>query len=232
MRLWYFSSSVNHFSNTHAQPTRVTRYLIFVRPFVHFHTSCVRKVKALARLRGCAGSPEPSLVANVIRSWLIYYFIINWIGCIFLSYWKMSLYQNHTSLKEDIIIIFIIICLWSSVILILTMDYVGVHALLRSISYAVVPKKDLVGRRGQCCIKRCCSCMNRPNKTESRIFISWLQYHVCTYLIWKHRYMKISSPMPAARLWNNNPIKQLLFDWHKRFLTPGRQGRITLFKKK
>ena len=36
-----------------------------VGPFVYFHTSCVRIAKALARLRGCAGSPEPSLVAYV-----------------------------------------------------------------------------------------------------------------------------------------------------------------------
>ena len=39
-----------------------------VGPFVYFHTSCVRTAKALARLRGCAGSPEPSLVAYVIST--------------------------------------------------------------------------------------------------------------------------------------------------------------------
>ena len=33
--------------------------------FVYFHTSCVRTAKALARLRQCAGSPEPSLVAYI-----------------------------------------------------------------------------------------------------------------------------------------------------------------------
>ena len=37
-----------------------------VGPFVYFHTSCVRTVEALVRLRRCAGSPEPSLVAYVI----------------------------------------------------------------------------------------------------------------------------------------------------------------------
>ena len=42
--------------------------------FVYFHTSCVRSAKALARLRGCAGSPEPSLVACVIST------IISWAG--------------------------------------------------------------------------------------------------------------------------------------------------------
>ena len=40
----------------------------FVGPFVYFHTSCVRTAKALARLCGCAGSPEPSLVAYVIST--------------------------------------------------------------------------------------------------------------------------------------------------------------------
>ena len=39
-----------------------------VGPFVYFHTSCVRTAKALARMRGCAGSPEPSLVAYVIST--------------------------------------------------------------------------------------------------------------------------------------------------------------------
>ena len=39
-----------------------------VGPFFYFHTSCVRTAKALARLGGCAGSPEPSLVAYVIST--------------------------------------------------------------------------------------------------------------------------------------------------------------------
>ena len=42
--------------------------------YIYFHTPCVRTVKALARLRGCAGSPEPSLVAYVINT------IISWAG--------------------------------------------------------------------------------------------------------------------------------------------------------
>ena len=45
-----------------------------VGPFVFFRTSCVRTAKALARLCGCAGSPEPSLVAYVIST------IISWAG--------------------------------------------------------------------------------------------------------------------------------------------------------
>ena len=67
MRLWYFSSSVAHLSNTHAQPSSGVRCLIF-------HSSCVRTAKALTRLSGCAGSPEPSLVAYVIST------IISWTG--------------------------------------------------------------------------------------------------------------------------------------------------------
>ena len=43
-----------------------------VGPFVYFHTLCVRIAKALARLRGCAGSPELSLVDCVIGT------IISW----------------------------------------------------------------------------------------------------------------------------------------------------------
>ena len=39
-----------------------------VGPFVYFHTSCVRIAKILAGRRGCAGSPEPSLVAYVIST--------------------------------------------------------------------------------------------------------------------------------------------------------------------
>ena len=40
----------------------------FVGPFVYFHSSSVRTAKALARLRGCAGSPEPSLFVYVIST--------------------------------------------------------------------------------------------------------------------------------------------------------------------
>ena len=39
-----------------------------VGPFIYFHTSCVQTVKALVRLHGCTGSPEPSLVAYVIST--------------------------------------------------------------------------------------------------------------------------------------------------------------------
>ena len=43
-----------------------------VGPFVLFRTSCVRTARALVRLRGCEGSPEPSLVTYVIST------IISW----------------------------------------------------------------------------------------------------------------------------------------------------------
>ena len=45
-----------------------------LRLFVYFHTLCVRTAKVLARLCGCAVSPEPSLVAHVVST------IISWAG--------------------------------------------------------------------------------------------------------------------------------------------------------
>ena len=39
-----------------------------VGPFVYFHTLCVRTAMALARLRECTGSPEPSLVAYAMST--------------------------------------------------------------------------------------------------------------------------------------------------------------------
>ena len=56
-----------------------------VGPIVYFHTLCVRTAKALARLRGYAGSPEPSLVAYVIST------IISWAGSIMLRAWITSI---------------------------------------------------------------------------------------------------------------------------------------------
>ena len=65
LRLWYFSCF-------NVQASSGARCL--VGPFNYFHTSCVLRAKALARLWGCAGSPEPSLVAYVIST------IISWAG--------------------------------------------------------------------------------------------------------------------------------------------------------
>ena len=58
-----------------------------VGPFVYFHTSCVQTAKALARLRGCAGTPDPLLVAYVIST------IISWAGSLILS--KKNRYGVH-----------------------------------------------------------------------------------------------------------------------------------------
>ena len=56
-----------------SHPVALDVWFIY-RPFVYFHTSCLRTAKALTRLRGCAGSPEPSLIAYVIST------IISWAG--------------------------------------------------------------------------------------------------------------------------------------------------------
>ena len=58
-----------------SHPVRLDIWFL-VRPFVYFHTSCVRTANALARLHGCAGLPDPSLVAYVIST------IISWDGSI------------------------------------------------------------------------------------------------------------------------------------------------------
>ena len=65
-----------------------------VWPFVYFHSSCVQTAKALARLRGCAGSPEPSLVAYAVST------ITSWAGS---NKKTTALFQFHgklVSLKE------------------------------------------------------------------------------------------------------------------------------------
>ena len=62
----------------HSHPMGLDVWLL-VGPLVYFHTSCVRTAKALVRLRGCTGSPEPSLVAYVIST------IISWAGSNFNS---------------------------------------------------------------------------------------------------------------------------------------------------
>ena len=67
MKLWHFSSSVNSFF-------KHTCSAIQWGPFVYRRNSCVRTVKALARLRECAEPHEPSLVAYVKST------IILWAG--------------------------------------------------------------------------------------------------------------------------------------------------------
>ena len=66
--------------------------LYLVRPFIYFHTSCVRTGKALARLRKCAGLSEPLLVAYVINT------IVSWAGSFDLSLlWVWALLGSHVS---------------------------------------------------------------------------------------------------------------------------------------
>ena len=57
----------------HNHPVGLDAWFL-VGPFVYFHISCLWTVKALARLRRCTGSAEPSLVACVIRT------IVSWAG--------------------------------------------------------------------------------------------------------------------------------------------------------
>ena len=76
MRLWHFSSSVNSFFVLVGLDA-----LFSAGPFVYFHTSCVRTAKALERLRGFAGSPEPSQVAYLIST------IISWAGSYSVRLW-------------------------------------------------------------------------------------------------------------------------------------------------
>ena len=71
MRLWYFSSSVN---SVIKRACAAIQSDVLVGTFVYFHTSCMWTAKALASLRGCAGSPESSLFAYVIStitSWAV-----------------------------------------------------------------------------------------------------------------------------------------------------------------
>ena len=67
-----------------------------VWPFVYFHTPCVRTTKALARLCGCAGSSEPSLVVYVLNT------IISWAGSnhqlvqvCFINFIPMQFFISH-----------------------------------------------------------------------------------------------------------------------------------------
>ena len=83
----FFVLRKTHYSNDmRSHPVGLDLFL--VGPFFYFRTSCVRIAKALVRLRWCAGSLEPSLVAYVIST------IISWAGpikvCLFCSFKKGS----------------------------------------------------------------------------------------------------------------------------------------------
>ena len=62
--------------------------------FVYFSTSSVRTAKALVRLRGCAGSPESSLVAFVIST------IISWAGSNEHDQKRFSIIHKNISFKQ------------------------------------------------------------------------------------------------------------------------------------
>ena len=66
LRIWYFSSSVNSFFKVACAAIQWGWMSDFLSDTST--TSCMRIAKALARLRGCAGSPEPSLVTYVIST--------------------------------------------------------------------------------------------------------------------------------------------------------------------
>ena len=68
MKLWYFSSSINSFFKSACAAIQWGKIWLLVGPFVYFRTLCEGTAKSLGRLRGCAGSPEPSLVAYVIST--------------------------------------------------------------------------------------------------------------------------------------------------------------------
>ena len=73
MRLWHLSPSVNSvFKHTCAAIHWCYTSDFWSRPFVYVHTLFVLTAKALARLRGCAVLPEPSLFAYAIST------IISW----------------------------------------------------------------------------------------------------------------------------------------------------------
>ena len=52
--------------NVHAGVSSGNIGWIIIWVFIYIHTLCMRAVKAMARMRICAGSPEPSLLANMI----------------------------------------------------------------------------------------------------------------------------------------------------------------------
>ena len=86
-------SQLAHSSNVHAQPSSGVDVWFLVGPFICFNTSCVRTAKALARLCGCAGSPEHLLVAYVIST------IISWAG----SFVHFSQHCSSSYIHSEII---------------------------------------------------------------------------------------------------------------------------------
>ena len=73
-----------------------------VPPFVFFHTSWVQTAKALARLCGCVGSSEPSLVAYVISA------MISWAGLNVQFYFSVAYSTNEIILPSKLKIYFLL----------------------------------------------------------------------------------------------------------------------------
>ena len=69
-----------------------------VGSFFYFHTLCVGAAKALARLRWCAGLPEPSLDACVIST------IISWAGSNNFILFRDIIRQCANCGKDDVVI--------------------------------------------------------------------------------------------------------------------------------
>ena len=93
----------------HSHPVGLDVWFL-VGPIVDFHTSCVRTAKVLVSLRGCPGSPEPSLVTYVIST------ITSWAGSIYrncLCHFRL-LFSSLLS-ESTTIVIFLLIYICYSV---------------------------------------------------------------------------------------------------------------------
>ena len=89
----------------HAQSSRKARCLIFRRTLRLLPYFMCANSEALARLRGCAGLPEPSLVAYVIST------IISWAGSKGIG-GSTKMWKNNSSLKPICGIVFCVRTFW------------------------------------------------------------------------------------------------------------------------
>ena len=87
----------------HSHPAGIdVRFL--VGPFVYFHSSCVRTVKAFAKLCGCAGSPLSLRWLPVIST------IISWAG----SYTITLSYEPHSNIHILSLLLSFLDTVWTS----------------------------------------------------------------------------------------------------------------------
>ena len=96
-----------------------------VRPFVYFHTSCVRTTMSLARLRGCAGWPEPSLVAYVIITKISCAGSFMWLFQSWIALWSHRLGTSELDFILLVHILLILSALLSVVFLFILVSWVG-----------------------------------------------------------------------------------------------------------